>query len=239
MFEPQPLTPEQIERCLNTISPNTFYIMVTSAIVKKEVLSTIRCGDGEKLLMDWCEGIPPSPGDRELTDDWMKQLGVLGIEKHELHTRLCRAANECTWFGPSISGIIRPDFSLYGRFNPRDRYVDNFWCNAWDEEMKINLYKAAGHVLLIHRNSLCADALEIRAKKIGVKVSYLKLDNWQETDEVIEDAAKVDAPLVIFSAGPASKFMGQMIASGGRIPKVSLDIGNSVDQWLLFSLHQN
>lgn len=239
MFEPQALTPEQIERCLDTISPNTFYMMVTSAILKKEALSTVRSGDGEKLLMDWCEGIPPSPGDRELTDDWMKQLGVLGIEKHELHTRLCRAANECTWFGPSISGIIRPDFSLYGRFNPRDRYVDNFWCNAWDEEMKINLYKAAGHVLLIHRNPECADALQVRADKIGVKVSYLKLDSWQETDDVIEKAKEIDSPLVIFSGGPASKYMANVIASQSKITKVVLDIGNSATEWLLYSLHQN
>jgi hypothetical protein len=164
-------------------------------------------------------------------------LGCLGITKDDLYIRMQSAANECTWFAPSVSGIIRKDFSLYDRFLPRERYVDNFWCNAWDEEMKINLFKTAGHVLFIHRNAATADAMQIRAKYgIEVKVTWLKLDNWQESESVIEKASKIDAALVLFSGGPASKYIGPRIAKGGNVPKVVLDLGNAADHWTLPSL---
>src|ERR1039458_10267369 len=139
MFEPTKLSHEGIQHCLNTVSSNTFYMMVANAILSKEPLSVVRMGDGEKSLMDRCEGIAPAPTDRDLDDgDWMETLGCAGIDNEDLHSRLLMAANECTWFAPSISGIGRKEYNLYERFAPRDRYIDNFWCNAWTDEMKIN-----------------------------------------------------------------------------------------------------
>lgn len=238
MFEPTKLNETKVQLCMNIISSNAFYIMVADALLQKKVLSVVRMGDGEKLLMDLCEGVDMGENYRDVSDpDWMGRLGCLGIQPELLYKRLLWAANECTWFAPSISGVIRDEFALFERFDRRDRYVDNFFVNQWDEEMKINLYKAAGHILFIHRNPLSFDALQIRCKKIGVKTSYLKLDNWSETDKVIEEARAIDAPLTLFSAGPAGKYIGHHIARWGNIPKVSLDLGNSSDQWLLYSLH--
>lgn len=239
MFEPTKLQGKAAEWCYNTISTSTFYMLVADALLSNEALSTVRMGDGEKLLMDYCEGYPSNPQDRNVHDeDWMRRLGVFGIDKELLKLRLENAANECTWFGPSISGIIRPEFELYHRFRARERYVDNFWCNAWTDEMKINLYKAAGKVLFIHRNPLSFEALKIRAAKIGVEASYIQMDNWSQAHDVIAQANENDAPLVIFSAGPAAKFIGHRIATGDYSrPKVTLDLGNSSDQWLLYCLH--
>lgn len=238
MFEPSKLREAQIARCINTISSNTFYMMVANAILSKEALSVVRMGDGEKSLMDKCEGILPAGTDRNIDDpDWLKTLGCTGIHLNDLYNRLRQAANQCTWFAPSISGIARKEYNLYDRFDPRDRYVDNFFVNAWTDEMKINLYKAAGHVLFIHRNPMSFAALKTRSEKIGVKASYICLDNWMESEDVIAQAAKIDAPLVLFSAGPASKYIGHLIANGGSITKVTLDLGNSSDQWLLYCLH--
>jgi hypothetical protein len=239
MFEVAKLSPEDIKRCLNTVSSNTFYMMVANAILSKESLSVVRMGDGEKSLMDKCEGILPAPTDRDIEDgNWMETLGCSGITDEALYSRLQNAANECTWFAPSISGIGRKEYNLYKRFAPRDRYIDNFWCNAWTDEMKINLYKAAMHILFIHRNPLSFAALKVRAKKIGVEASYIQLDNWRESEDVIDQASKIDAPLVLFSAGPASKYIGHRISVGGNIPKVALDLGNSSDEWLLYCLHK-
>jgi hypothetical protein len=238
MFEPTKLTSAQVERCINIISSNAFYLMVTDAILKKQVLSVVRMGDGEKLLMDLCEGLDLGPAYRDITDPtWMTNLGCLGIQPELLYKRLNWAANECTWFAPSVSGIIRPEFSLYDRFDKRDRYVDNFFVNQWDDEMKINLYKAAGKVLFIHRNPLSFEALKVRCAKINVEATYIKLENWQQTDDVIAKAQADEAPLVLFSAGPAGKYIGHHIARWSKIPKVALDLGNSSDQWLLYSLH--
>jgi hypothetical protein len=238
MFEPTKLDEEQIMHCVDTISSNTFYIMVANAILQKQVLSVVRMGDGEKLLMDLCEGVDMGTGHRDVEDPtWMERLGCLGIQPELLYKRLQWAANECTWFAPSVSGIIRPEFSLYDRFDARDRYVDNFFVNQWDDEMKINLYKAAGKILFIHRNPLSFDALKTRCAKIGVEATYIKLENWQQTDDVIAQAQADEAPLVLFSAGPAGKYIGHHIARWSKIPKVTLDLGNSSDQWLLYCLH--
>lgn len=238
MFEPVKLDDRQYYRCLRTISSNTFYMIVASTLVERGELSVVRMGDGEKLLMDMCEGIPPDEKYRNVEDpNWMERLGCLGIDVELLRERLNYAATECTYFAPSVTGITRPEFELYSRFPRREQYVDNFFVNAWTEDMKINLFKAAGHVLFIHRNVATADAMQIRAKYgIGVKVTWLKLDNWQESESVISQASKVDAPLVLFSGGPASKYIGPRIAKGGNVPKVVLDLGNAADHWTLLSL---
>lgn len=240
MFEPKELSFSKRRLCMNVMSSNTFYMLVASALLQKDALSVVRMGDGEKLLLDMCEDLPLEDAARDVNDpDWMGRLGCLGIDKTELYERIRSAANECDWFAPSISGIIREDFDLYGRFPARERYVDNFFVNSWTDEMRINLYKTAGHILFIHRNPRSFDALRIRAGSIGVEASYIQMENWQQSEEIVKKAADIDAPLVLFSAGPASKYIGHRISRGGRIGKVTLDLGNSSDHWLLECLHQN
>jgi hypothetical protein len=230
MYELTQLNDWQINLCENTISSNTFYMLVGDALLRNESLSVVRMGDGEvRLFQDVSDSdgviVPTKRHDRE----WLRKLGLLGIPKRLLKQRMLQAANECTYFAPSISGIWRQDYNNHG-LSKRKHYVDNFFVNSWTEEMIVNLFKAAGHVLLIHGSAEPADAMQIRAKKIGVKVSYLKLTNWEESDTVVGEAHKINAPLVLFSAGPASKYIGAEI--GG----VTLDLGNSVDRWTLSSL---
>jgi hypothetical protein len=240
MFEPQFLYQNQIDICTNTISTNAFYLLVGGALVAKKPLSIVRMADGEQMLMKLCrngngrDAVPPPGGHG---DDWLKNMGCYGITKTALKTRLEEAANTATYFGPSLSGIVDPSYSVHTLFNLRDRYVDGFFCNAWTEEMKITLFKTAGRVLFIHRNPASADAMQIRAKKIGVPVTYIQLAQWQDAEDVVGKARNDDAPLVLFSAGPASKFIGPRIATSGFIPKVTLDIGNAADYWLLSSLN--
>lgn len=242
MFEPLSLSEDQIHRCEQTISSNTFYMLVSDALVSSKSLSVVRMGDGERQLIDNIrtggihDPLAIHEANIEETQTWLTRMGCLGISKHELSRRLEAAANECTYFAPSISGIQKECYNLYDSFRPRDKYVDNFFCNAWTEEMKIQLFKTAGHVLFIHRNVVSADAMQIRAKyALDVKVTYLQLETWQQTEEIIERGSKIPASLVLFSAGPASKYLGARISQQG-IPKVTLDIGNASDYWLLDSL---
>lgn len=240
MWNLEALSDEQLLRCLNTISPHVFYMIVGNALHTKRSLSVVRMADGEKLLMDLCDrgGDPTAPiaPTLQFPKDWLERFGVSDIPKNVLKNRLIRAANECDYFAASLAGIQFPEFNV-DYFSERGVYVDNFFPNNWDETMKINLFKKAGHVLMIHRNTHTADAMQIRAKyALGVKVTYIKLTNWKEAEDVIEKAHKVDAPLVLYSAGPASKIIGPAIASGGNIPKVTLDIGQAMDRWTFVSL---
>lgn len=237
MYELTPLTKQQAQFCEATISTNTFYMLVGSALIKRQDLSVVRMGDGEVRLYEDVSkpGVcgPVFPTARH-DKQWLKTLGVLGIPKTLLKERMERAANECTYFAPSISGIWRTDYNNY-HLSFRDHYVDNFFVNAWTEEMIVALFRQAGHVLLIHGNAETADAMQIRSQGIlGVKVSFLKLTSWENAEAIVEAAHKIDAPLVLFSGGPGSKFIGPAISNGHG--KVALDLGNSVDRWTLGGL---
>lgn len=209
-------------------------MLVGDALQSRYPLSVVRMGDGEHHLMSDCSGgledpVQPYPG---FGVEWLQKLGCEGIPRGVLRERLYRAATRCTHFAPSVSGIQREEYNLYPYFPPRERYVDNFFVNAWDDNMKMPLFKAAKHVLFIHNNPRTADALQIRARGgLGVKVSYLQLTNWRETEDVLQAAWNIDAPLVLLCTGPAGKYMGPELSSQGPIPRVCLDIGNAADRW--------
>lgn len=231
MFELQTLNYDQQELLENTISSNAFYMIVGGALVSRKSLSVVRMGDGEVYLYNEAENGPIVPkalkGDH--SEEWLKRLGVWNIPENILHNRLLMAAEECTYFAPSISGIWNPGYNNYG-LSYRDKYVDNFFVNDWSMDMKFALYKEAKHILLICGKTETADALQIRLKnRFKVKVTYLKLTSWEGTEDVITLASEVDAPLVLFSAGPAGKYIGPKIAANN---KVVLDIGNTIDYWI-------
>ena len=211
-------------------------MLVGHALLTRTDLSVVRMGDGEVRLYEdvACGGDEPMVPNRRHDREWLNKLGLLNIPNSLLKTRMEKAAQECTYFAPSISGIWREDYDNYG-LSLRKTYVDNFFVNAWTEEMIVALFRAAGHVLLIHVNAEVADAMQIRSQSIlDVKVSYLKLTSWEDSDRVVEQAHRINAPLVLFSAGPGAKYIGPAISNGHG--KVALDLGNSVDGWTLSGL---
>lgn len=235
MFKIAPLSLEGRELCFNTIGPNTFYMLVADALATKSPLSVVRMGDGEyHFLTD--NGPLEAPVEPHPSFDvkWLQKLGCEGISRGALRERLYHAAINCHYFAPSVSGIQREEFNLYQFFPPRGRYVDNFFINAWDDNLRISLFKAAKHILFIHSNPNTANALQIRARAgLGVKVDWIPLSSWQQTEDVLRKANQNDAPLVLLCTGPAGKYLGPEIAIKGSIPKVCIDLGNGADHWTL------
>lgn len=233
-----------MELCENTISPNAFHLIVGDALARQQSLSVVRMADGEHHLLTEINSHIDDPDGMSAPivgydDAWMTRMGVAGITRRRLYERMTQAAEDCDYFAPSLSGIHKPEYEMHSFFRPRDRYVDNFFVNFWTDEMKINLYRLAKRVLFIHRNPASAQAFSLRLKFVlGVEVTYIQLTKWQEAEAVIGQAADDEAPLVLFSAGPASKFIGPRIAVEGKLPKVTLDIGNASDSWLLEKLHK-
>jgi len=228
MYIPQTLTPSQIERCFNTVSSNAFFLIVADKLVRRESLSVVRMADGEKALFESLN----NPFD----ESWNERLGTAGISREQLIENMWRAINYCDFFASSISGVIMNNYFM-DNYRPQRRYIDNFFPHAWFESMKVNLYKEAKHVLIIHRNENTANALIRRAEQyLNVKVSYLHLSNWDQAENVVKQANEIDAPLVIFSAGPASKWIGPEIAKQG---KITLDIGQAMDKWTLLQTEKS
>ena len=221
------------------LSAYAFYYLVGDALAERTPISVVRMGDGEREIMEevtWKCSV--GFGDNLVTvrdAEWRQRLGFDGISCDEALKRLTEAADTCTHFAPSVSGLAMPEFDLSPYFAPRAQLLDNFYVNIWNTEYKVRLYKAAQNILFIHRSRGAADALQIRCKnKLGVRVSYLELSNWHQTEDVIEQAiANTDARLVLFAGGPASKYLSPRIAASN---KVVLDIGNTTDYWLLADL---
>lgn len=219
-----------------TLSSWAFYYQVGDALLSKTRLSTVRMGDGERTLLDACVKASLDARGHEVCDsynqEWRTRMGIDGITFNDLYRRIRRAGNECTHFGPNISGLVQDAYNVYQYFDPRAQYVDNFWVNAWHTQAKAELYKAAGSILFIHRNPNTANALIKRCKEyLDVDVTFIQMSNWDQTQSIIHRAISHPAQLVMFSGGPASKYMSPEIAA--HTNKVVLDLGNSVDQWTL------
>jgi hypothetical protein len=195
--------------------------------------------DGERALLQQCKGNIKTPleAPEGWGPEWLDRYGVTGINKRLLRDRLNYAAKSCTYFAPSITGVTNSVFNMYDAFPLRDQYVDNFFPDQFTVEQKTALFKQAKHVLLIHNNPHLADSMQLRVQaNLGVKVNYLRLTNWRESDTIVSMAAYVDAPLVLFASGPASKWIGPAIATEGRVPKVTLDLGHACDFWTMSHL---
>ena len=222
-----------------TVSPNAFFWMIMDVLASGTRMSCVRMADGERAILEQAS----KQSATELLETpfanipgWVETYGLKGITAGEAKRRINYAAVRCTHFAPSVSGLRQEAYNLYGIWPRRDFYIDNFFVDQWNDDQKAELFKTAGHVLFIHRNAHTADSMQIRAQaNLGVKVHFLKLDNWTECDDIIERAATVrpfcDAPLVLFSGGPAGKFIGPEITRRSKKPRIVLDIGHGADKF--------
>ncbi len=216
----------ELDRCLKTISINTFFMLVGDALEYRKPLSVVRMGDGEKRLYLHCETNvgtiewPNSP----FGDDWLRDFGCLGIPCGELYRRIKVAANECTYFSPQIMGIQREQWAVHDLFRQREQYVDNWFVSQWDRQRQDQLLKHAGEVLLLHGDQGVRDAFALRVHQLGGRAECIEMRNWQHGDMVIAEAAVRSPRLILFSGGPANKYIAPAIAQQG---KVVLDIGQA------------
>lgn len=231
------LTDRQRGLCERTMSTTAFYYLVLDALERRGSLSVVRMGDGERYLLSGGTGSDLVTAPSGHGDDWLARLGLSGITWDGVQARLQYAAAMCDYFAPSVTGLVDSRFDLYDLVPNADVYVDNFFVNLWTDDQKRALLQAAGHVLFIHGNAHTADAFQLRLQgHLGVKVDFLKLTLWDEATDVIEQAKANTAPLVLFSAGPASKWIGPAIARDNERPRVTLDLGNAADHWTFSSM---
>jgi len=159
-------------------------------------------------------------------ESWNKRMGVDGISYGELKRRMQVAVDLTDYYAPSITGLVNPKFDLMQFFN-HSRLVDNFFVNAWTTEQKMQLIDECHDVLIIHSNTAIADEFQKRLTRF--RASFIKLTSWQQADDVVEEGKKSSARLVLFSGGPAAKFIGPLLAVDG---KIAIDVGNAMDFWI-------
>lgn len=214
--------------CRNTIGPNTFFMLVADALVSGEELSVVRMGDGEKALFEHCQNNPGTT----ITDApwgaiWLHSFGCYGINADVLLHRLKDAAEGSTYFAPQIMGIQRPEFGVVDTFESRPRFVDNWFVRQWSKKLQDQLFKQAGQVLFIHGSQEVRQKVAARIESAGATAECWEMETWEQGDPVIDRAKEHNAPLVLFSGGPANKYIAPAIARSGPVPKVVLDLGQA------------
>jgi hypothetical protein len=243
---PLNLSTIQQRRLLKTVSSSSLYYLALNALELRRGFSIVRMADGEKHLYDLI--LENSSDDKLLPgikggsgwmqdDKWLKYMGLYGISLRELKRRMDYAALKSTFFAPSPSAFDNSGYDVYDYWPEPEFYGEHFFNCIWGNDKKEILFKTAGHVLCIHGNAGTADSMQIRGQgNLGVKVSYLKLNDWIQTDEVIAKAKTCTAPLILFSGGPSGKYIGPALAN---VEKVVLDIGHQMDKWTLSHLPMN
>lgn len=231
------LSPLQIRRCLKTVSASSLFYLALTALEDGKSFSIVRMADGEKHLYDLILNNPPEThllpeikdAAKWLDEKWLKKMGLYNITLGELKLRMDYAVTRAMFFAPSPTGFVQPWYDVYDFWPEPSYYGEHFFNCSWDYDLKKLLFKQAGHVLCIHHNVSTADSMQLRVQaNLGVKVSWIHLDNWTQTNDVIRKAKTSTAPLVLFSGGPSSKMIGPAVADSG---KVVLDIGNQMDKW--------
>jgi hypothetical protein len=234
---------EQI--CKRTISHNAFFALVKISLKRQRSLSCVRLADGEVALLKHTTKKLNQPGYRigqelqgfaSFNESWLSRYGLTGISYEELQSRLLTATQLTTYLAPSVTGLWNPLYNAYG-LSQRDCYVDNFFPDLFTNEQKTELYQLAGHVLLIHNNPRTADSMQLRLQgQLGVKVSFIRLENWRDASVVIAKAVCNTAPLVLWSGGPGNKHLGEAITSRSTFGRVLLDVGHAADRWTMSHL---
>lgn len=205
-----------------TIGTDEFAVMVTEALERKTPLSVVRMADGEDEIILYCKARAPEDLMEIYIETWRTRLGVQGITCGEMWRRLDYAATQTLLFSPDGER-----WYMRAHWPMREKLIEIYYPYRTPVAVKRRWFQIAGHVLIINGYQKYVDMIRKNLPE-GVKLSHISIRNWRETDRVIAEAAKNDAPLVLFSAGPAGKCIARPLSDQG---KVVLDVGDGMGSW--------
>lgn len=227
LWDVKKLTPEEADICRRTLSPKAAFALVGHAVARREGLSVVRMGDGEVRILEARDDLRFSSFDHY--PDWNVRLGIEGLSVKEIQRRIIRAANECTYFAPSVSGISMHHYRLHDKVARRDVYFDNFFVNDWTKRMIRLLLEASDGVFIAHREYReIIDNFVSHYELPREHFAGIKKESWQDNERTVSAALASGKQLILFSAGPAGKVIGPELSARGL---VSLDIGNTLPHW--------
>ncbi len=184
-----------------------------------EPTSVIRMNDGEKAILEYCKRQPPSTICRRYDEGWCARFGVTGITCAEIERRLLLAATTCTYFGSGCG--------IHHLLPPLDNYTNPMYTYEWERAWKSELFAAAGTILAINRDASKIE--EMRDPRFTkARIFHMSINDWRQSDTVMEAADTTDIRLILLSGGPPSKYLAPALAKKNR---VVLDIGQGADAW--------
>jgi hypothetical protein len=203
------------------LSPDGAFEATCAALKDQQNFSIVRMSDGETQILDYCDTHRGDEPMLRFPDHWNRRYGVLGITCGEIKHRLIRAAEECTYLAEDA--WIPYCINNVRRFIHRQPFIWPNFPRVWTPEQKWQMFSLANRILIINREERVAEAV---AK--GKEYDFIELGDWTQSERAIATARNSAAPLVLVSAGPASKYIVPEIA---KQAKVVLDIGSSAECW--------
>lgn len=206
--------------------PNAeFFTIVISALKARQAFSAVRMSDGEREILKFCRTRNPSSILTRFEPEWNRRFGTVGITCGEIEHRLITAFNGCTYFCTS---------SHVDELLPRhkNQFADKSYSYEWTRANRATLLNEAGRVVVINREAAVAACIGSR-EFTTAEIIHVPLSNWTESESVRHAVEKINAPLVLLSGGPASKYLAPVLAASGS--RMVLDIGQGADAWWMLT----
>jgi len=218
------MTPEHRQFLLNTISPDSLWLLLAEAQAAGEGASIVRLGDGERALLALRAGEPPAP---YLADEsWLREYGLTGADLLRIAAGLHEATERATWLAPSPSGVLDPAYDLLPYLTPRDRWAPCYYGTQWVPCGRHRELLAGQRVALCTRQAIAlAPAV---AEHLGAPVVPLPVDSWRDRILAVERALEERCTAALVSAGPPGKLLTVELGDAGLL---ALDLGTSLRLW--------
>lgn len=197
--------------------------VIPAALQARQPLSIVRMSDGEEKIFAYSKSHPDTAPMLQFSEEWRKRFGIDGISCGEMYGRLSAAARECTYFAPDGG----EEFFLK-HFPARLPFAEIYFPHRWTRKQRVRLLQLAGTIAVVNRDLEIAN--RIACGQYSPLTSFQRLNtffgylpDWRASEACIKALATDSAPLVLVSAGPASKYIIPRIAQQG---KVVLDMGS-------------
>lgn len=217
---------EAKESAMKYISCDALLLFVCDALSRKTSLSTVRMGDGERMIIDYYKTGHKA---KYLTDNvWLLEYGLLGADIRKVGENLLASAQFADWLCPNISGLTIPKYEILSVLPPRDYYAEGLYAHTWLYMGRITeLMNYTEGIGLICRNSKeVADRLFMKFGKPVLNTETCDYDSWKDYDTCLAEIGKMKAHLILVSAGPSGKYL--CVEAAKKWGKVVLDTGSAL-----------
>lgn len=222
----QKYTQDKLEQALKYLSSDALLVFVCDALARRKPLSTVRMGDGERALIDYANG--GSTANFLRSKEWLKEYGLLDADLVKIGNDLKEAAICTDFLCPNISGLTLPKYEILHLLPPKDFYCEGLYAHTWLYMGRIEeLLKYDGKVAVVCRDSgKVADRMFFKWGNHLLNMEHTDYDSWRDYPRALEAIGKMEANLILVSAGPSGKHL--CVEASRKFGKVVLDTGSAL-----------
>lgn len=220
-------TDEQINLAKRFISPDAFFYIICNALSRKQPLSAVGFGDGEKAVMNYSKGMKKAHYlDNE---QYLKEYGIYGADLKKIGEELFLAAEESDFFCPLISGVSMEAFDVIRMSDKRLNYVERLFPYMWYYAGRVDELMKHKGIALVCRNA--KETAKILEEKYKCEILPIEYDSHKDTIMAYTTIGYISAGLILCATGQSGKYM--MVNAAKDYNKVVLDIGSALkNKWI-------